>query len=97
MHLNHYLFIRIAVNNSGHLLIPILYLNLQYMRYIYAYETALAAEAAAAQGKFWEMYDYLFKHGQWVTSDNLRQSAAKLGLGLAGFDRDFLDRRYSRE
>jgi len=28
-----------------------------------AYETALAAETASAQGKFWEMYDYLFKHG----------------------------------
>ena len=61
----------------------------------HAYETALAAEAAGAQGKFWEMYDYLFKHGQWITNDNLRQSAAKLGLGLARFDRDFLDRRYS--
>jgi protein-disulfide isomerase len=65
----------------------------------HAYETVLAAEAAAAaaaaQDKFWEMYDYLFKHGQWVTNDNLRQSAAKLGLDLAGFDRDFLDRRYS--
>jgi protein-disulfide isomerase len=59
----------------------------------HAYETALAAEAAAAQGKFWEMYDYLFKHGQRVTNDNLRQSAAKLGLGLTGFDRDFLGRR----
>jgi hypothetical protein len=41
------------------------------------------------------MYDYLFKHGQWITNDNLRQSAAKLGLGIARFDRDFLDRRYS--
>jgi protein-disulfide isomerase len=30
----------------------------------HADETALAAEAAGAQGKFWEMYDYLFKHGQ---------------------------------
>ena len=30
----------------------------------HAYETALAAEAAAAQGKFWDMYDYslLFMH-----------------------------------
>ena len=41
------------------------------------------------------MYDYLFKHGQWVTNDSLRQSAAKLGIGLTGFDRDFLDCRYS--
>jgi len=61
----------------------------------HVYETALAAEAAAAQGKFWEMYDYLFKHGQWVTNDNLRQSAAKLGLGLTGSDRHFLGPRYS--
>jgi protein-disulfide isomerase len=61
----------------------------------HAYETALTAEAAGAQGKFWEMYDYLFKHGQWVTNDNLRQSAAKLGLDIARFDRDFLDHRYS--
>jgi protein-disulfide isomerase len=36
----------------------------------------------------------MFKHGQRVTND-LRQSAAKLGLGLDRFDRDFLDRRYS--
>ena len=61
----------------------------------HSYQIALAPETAAAQGKSREMYDYLFKHGQWITNDNLRQSAAKLGLGLAGFDRDFLDRRYS--
>jgi protein-disulfide isomerase len=62
----------------------------------HAYETALAAEAAAAQGKFWEMYDYLFKHGQVVTEDNLRRSAANLGLNLTRFDRELLDRTYSR-
>ena len=61
----------------------------------HAYKAALAAETAAAQGKFWEMYDYLFKHGQVVTDDNLRQSAAKLGLNVARFDREFLDRTYS--
>ena len=44
----------------------------------HAYETALAAEAAAAQGKFWDMYDYLFKHGQAVTNDSLRRSAEAL-------------------
>jgi len=60
----------------------------------HAYEAALAAEAAAAQGKFWEMYDYLFKHGQATTDDNLRRSAASLGLNLTRFDREFLDRMY---
>jgi protein-disulfide isomerase len=62
---------------------------------LHAYETALAAEAAAAQGKFWEMYDYLFKHGQVASDDNLRRSAANLGLNVARFDREFLDRTYS--
>ena len=41
------------------------------------------------------MYDYLFKHGLWVTNDNLRQSAANLGLDVTRFDREFLDRIYS--
>lgn len=30
----------------------------------HAYHSALTVEAAAAQGKYWEMYDFLFKHGQ---------------------------------
>ena len=61
----------------------------------HAYETALAAEAAAAQGKFWEMYNYLFKHGQEVTNDSLRRSAASLGLNLTKFDSEFYKRMYS--
>jgi protein-disulfide isomerase len=61
----------------------------------HAFETALAVEASAAQGKFWEMYDYLFKHGQAVTNDSLRRSAASLGLDLPRFDREFYDRIYS--
>ena len=49
----------------------------------------------AAQGKFWEMYDYLFEHGEAVTDDSLRQSAAKLGLDLTRFNREFLEGTYS--
>jgi len=60
-----------------------------------AYKAAMAAETAAAQGKFWEMYDYLFKHGQVITDDNLRRAAAKLGLNIVRFDREFLARTYS--
>jgi formate-nitrite transporter family protein len=62
----------------------------------HAYQAALAVEAAAAQGRYWEMYDFLFKHGQVLTDDNLKQSAAKLGLNVSKFDREFLDRTYSR-
>jgi protein-disulfide isomerase len=53
-----------------------------------AYKVALAAEAAAAQNKFWDMYDYLFKHGQTNTDEILRKSAAGLGLQMDIFDRD---------
>jgi protein-disulfide isomerase len=62
----------------------------------HAYKAAIAAETAAAQGKFWEMYDYLFKHGLAASDDNLRRSAANLGLNVARFDREFLDLTYSR-
>ena len=62
----------------------------------HAYRAALAVEAAAAQGRFWEMYDFLFKHGQVLTDDNLKQSAAKMGLNGSKFDREFLGGTYSR-
>jgi protein-disulfide isomerase len=45
--------------------------------------------------EFWDMYDYLFKHGQAVTNDILRRSAASLGLNLTRFDSEFHDRVYS--
>jgi protein-disulfide isomerase len=61
----------------------------------HAYQAALAAETAAAQNKFWEMYDYLFKHGQVLTEDTLKQTAASLGLEVNRFDREFRDRTYS--
>lgn len=61
----------------------------------HAYQAAIAAETAAAQNKFWEMYDYLFKHGQVLTEDTLKQTAANLGLEVDRFDREFRDRTYS--
>jgi protein-disulfide isomerase len=61
----------------------------------HAYQSALAVETAAAQGRFWDLYDFLFKHGEVLTDDNLRQSAAKLGLNIEKFDREFRDRTYS--
>jgi len=61
----------------------------------HAYQVALAAETAAAQNKFWEMYDDLFKHGRANTDENLRQSAASLGLEMSKFNQEFLERTYS--
>jgi protein-disulfide isomerase len=46
---------------------------------------AEAAEAAGAQGKFWEMHDMLYTHQQRLDAPALLQYAAKLGLDLRRF------------
>ena len=47
-----------------------------------------AAEAAALQGRFWEMHDLLFHRQQALEDDDLRRYAGELGLDLARFDCD---------
>jgi protein-disulfide isomerase len=54
----------------------------------HALAAAAAAEAAALQGRFWEMHDLLFRRQGALEDEDLRQYAANLGLDLARFDRD---------
>jgi protein-disulfide isomerase len=49
---------------------------------------AQAAEAAAAQGKFWEMHDMLFKNQTALEPDDLVGYAKSIGLDIAKFERD---------
>jgi protein-disulfide isomerase len=49
---------------------------------------AEAAEAAAGQGRFWDMHDRLFENQHALTDDDLRDHAAALGLDLERFDRE---------
>jgi len=49
---------------------------------------AQAAEAAAAQGKFWEMHDHLYEHQQNLTDPDLHGYAEALGLDVERFDRE---------
>jgi protein-disulfide isomerase len=58
---------------------------------------AEAAEAAGAQGKFWEMHDLLFTHQNRLVFDDLRIYADKLGLDMARFDREMMTHRYEDE
>lgn len=51
-----------------------------------------SAEAAGAQGKFWEMHDMLFTHQDRLEPLNLRQYAKALDLDLERFDRDLVTR-----
>jgi protein-disulfide isomerase len=46
----------------------------------HAQHSAEAAEAAAAQDKFWEMHDYLFEHQKALDDSHLLQYAERLGL-----------------
>jgi protein-disulfide isomerase len=58
-----------------------------------AYDAAVAAEAAALQGKFWAMQDQLFANRQaWENSPDARkifeEYAQKIGLDMAKFQND---------
>ncbi len=53
---------------------------------------AEASEAAAAQGRFWDMYDTLLSHQDELTPRDLARHAAELGLDVERF-RDELRRR----
>ncbi len=54
----------------------------------HALEAAKAAEAAAAQGRFWEMHDRLFTHQTELDREALLRHARKVGLDLERFQRD---------
>lgn len=59
-----------------------------------AFASARAAEAAAAQGKFWQMHDLLYANqSQWAESSNPTQFfqlyAKQLGLNVAQFNKDY--------
>jgi protein-disulfide isomerase len=51
----------------------------------YALVAAEAAEAAALQGKFWEMHDQIYEHQEFLEPDILPVWAKKLGLDLEKF------------
>jgi protein-disulfide isomerase len=54
----------------------------------HALAAAAAAEAAAVQGRFWEMHDLLFHRQKALEDEDLRRYAAELGLDVALFDTD---------
>ncbi|MBC7418108.1 MAG: thioredoxin domain-containing protein [Pedobacter sp.] len=53
-----------------------------------AYPAAVAAEAAAKQGKFWEMNNGLFENQEDLSTDLFSQLAEQLGLDVQQFKRD---------
>ncbi len=54
--------------------------------------SAQAAEAAAAQGRFWDMHDFLFERQHQLEFTDLIRHANKLGLDVDRFTRELTDR-----
>ena len=55
---------------------------------------AEASEAAAAQGKFWPMYDLLFQNQGHLKDKDLHRFAADLGLDMARYTAEMDDHIY---
>ncbi|HWJ93349.1 MAG TPA: thioredoxin domain-containing protein [Telluria sp.] len=60
----------------------------------YAQTAAEVAEAATAQGKFWEMHDVLFENQDLFDPDELDEIAGEAGLDAAGLQEDVQSGRY---
>ncbi|HYZ29881.1 MAG TPA: Na+/H+ antiporter NhaA [Thermoleophilaceae bacterium] len=56
---------------------------------------AEAAEAAGAQGRFWEMHDLLFDHQDALTGRDLMRYAEELGLDVDRFHKDLRDHEHA--
>src|ERR1700674_5534510 len=57
---------------------------------------AQAAEAAGAQGRFWEMHDMLFEHQDALEPQDLVGYAKSLGLDIPQFERDLKAGTYEK-
>jgi protein-disulfide isomerase len=57
----------------------------------HAERAAEAAEASAAQGRFWEMHDTLYENQAHLGDDDLHGYAEQLGLDLAAFDKELVE------
>jgi len=54
----------------------------------HALASSRAAEAAALQGRFWEMHELLFHRQKALEDEDLRRYGTELGLDVGQFDRD---------
>jgi protein-disulfide isomerase len=62
----------------------------------HAASAAAAAEAAALQGRFWDMHDLLYHRQKALEDEDLDRYAVELGLDVERFGRDRVDDRVLR-
>jgi len=56
-----------------------------------AFNAAVASEAAARQGKFWEMFDLIFENQLLLSAEMLLDLAKSLHLNMKEFQKDLRD------
>ena len=74
--------------------IALVYRHLPLEMHPYALAAAEAAEAAAAQDKFWPMHDALFQHQAQMAPGQLPLLAREAGLDAARFEEDLASGRH---
>lgn len=60
----------------------------------HAAHAAEIAEAAGAQGKFWEMHDMLYENQHALTDQDLLNYAAEVGLNVEQMEQALIDKIY---
>jgi protein-disulfide isomerase len=61
----------------------------------HAEQAAETAEAAATQGKFWQMHDLLYENQRRLRAPDLRDYAERLALDVARFDRELAEHAHA--
>ncbi|TMM06898.1 MAG: disulfide bond formation protein DsbA [Actinobacteria bacterium] len=61
----------------------------------HAEQAAEAAEAAAAQRRFWEMHDLLYENQRRLSDEDLHAYADQLGLDVDLFDKELADHTHA--
>src|SRR5579884_3238418 len=61
----------------------------------YAFQAAETAESAGAQGKFWQMHDFLFEHQQQEVYAHPLEDAQALGLNMQQFEQDMRNHTFA--
>jgi protein-disulfide isomerase len=62
----------------------------------HAQAAAESAEAAADQGRYWEMHDLLIENQRHLVDEDLRRYAQRLGLDAERFDRELAQHAHAR-
>ncbi len=68
----------------------------QSQLYVCAQKAAEVSEVAAAQGKFWQMHDFLYEHQQPLRNGDLFEYAIRLDLDPTRFLREMSARIYAK-